>query len=158
MSDAPFDMDAFIAESLEGLQLVTQAHMQTWGFDKAESWNLDQEEGIIRFELPEGITAAAPAQIAGTYSKQDGSFMWAWNHPSVEPALQQAAIKVRRFGKRHQYTEFTTHLVDCDQNRAWEFAAVTMRLNKLHGAYRGPAGHDVYVFIVFGEITLSSQR
>ena len=154
MSDDKFDMDAFIAGSFEALQMVTQGHSAAWGFDKATSWSLDQDEGIIHFELENGMVASAPAQIVGTYSDNDSSFMWAWDHPSIEPALQTAAMKTREFGKQHGYEEFTTQIVTCDQLRAWEFTAVTMRLSEMQGAYRGPAGNGVYVFIVFGQVQL----
>ena len=68
MSDipTPFDVQAFIAQSMEGMQAATAAHCATWHLDEAEQWSVDMDSGLIVFQLPGGVVAIAPVQIVGT--------------------------------------------------------------------------------------------
>jgi len=71
----PFDVQAFIDQSLEGMQAATSAHCATWHLDEAEEWSVDMDNESIVFQLPGGITASAPVQIVGTSNMADGSFL-----------------------------------------------------------------------------------
>lgn len=148
------DLEEFLSGSLEGLKLATAAHSDAWGFDRIKHWNLDQDTGILQFTLEEGIAAFAQAQIVGTYDAKAGTFMWGWEHPSVDPALQEDASLARAFGERHGFAELTTQVVACDQDRAWGYTALAMRLAKANGAYRAPANETTFVFLTFSKIQL----
>lgn len=154
MSDAEFRelLDRCMAE----LRLKSEAHAASWGLGSTDWWNLDQEDGRLIFTSEE-IVAAAPAQIIGTYSTQSGTFLWAWDHPSVLPPLQEHARQVREFGERHDIAPLTTRKLECDEADAWEFAALACHLCGAQGAYRGPAG-PALVFMTFGEVTLSKPE
>jgi len=148
------DLEAFLSGALEGLRLATAAHSNAWGFDRVKHWNLDQDTGILQFTLEGGLAAFAQAQIVGTYDADAGTFMWGWEHPSVDPALQQDASLVRTFGERHGFAELTTRVVACDQDRAWGYTAMAMRLAQAGGAYRAPASETTFVFLTFTKIQL----
>jgi hypothetical protein len=76
--------DILVQQSIEGLNLQTSAHDNTWNLGEA-SWSVDQEKGEIVFVSPNGITATCPVQIIGTYNSLDSTFLWGWDHPSVMP-------------------------------------------------------------------------
>jgi hypothetical protein len=55
-----FDMEAFIAGSLEGLKMTTEAHRGTWHLGEEKSWSVDQDSGRIASEARAwGYTALA---------------------------------------------------------------------------------------------------
>lgn len=153
----PFDVQAYIAQSMEGMQAATSAHCATWHLDKAERWSVDMDNESIVFQLPGGITATAPVQIVGTSNTADGSFLWGWDHPSVPQALSEHAQLALAFGRAHGLPAYTHRMVQCDDAQAWEFAAVAMRLGQACGTYRAQASDTAYVWMTFGEIRLSAQ-
>jgi NTF2 fold immunity protein len=150
----PRDFDTLIAQSMEELRLKTQAHDATWHLGDAD-WSVDQNQGQIVFRH-EGITATAPVQIIGTFSSDDSTWLWGWDHPSVVPGLQEHARRVLEYGKQNGIKRFMTRKLACSENEAWEFAAVACKLCGAQGAYRGPAG-KAFVFMTFGNVTLTSS-
>jgi len=138
---------------VEELQLKTDAHVGTWHLDQA-AWSVDQDEGTIVFTMPNGTTATAPVQIIGTYNTQDGTWLWGWEHPSVDRVLSEHAALVRAYGERQELEDLTTRKLKCSEDEAWEFTALACKLAEANGAYRGPAG-TALVFMTFGEVELS---
>jgi hypothetical protein len=152
-----FDIEAFIAGSVEGLKMTTDAHKATWHLGEEKSWNVDQDTGQIVFAFANGTTASSPVQIVGTFNAKDNTFMWGWDHPSVVPTLQASAVRVRAFGEEHGLREFTTQKVSCSEMRAWEYTALAMRLSKASGAYRAETAPGTFVFMTFGEVFLAKE-
>ena len=158
MSDTttPFDVQAFIAQSMAGMQAATTAHCATWHLDEAEQWSVDMDSERIVFQLPGGVVATAPVQIVGTSNSEDGSFLWGWDHPSVPAELAEHAQLALAFGRAHGLHAYTTRKVDCDDSLAWEFAAVAMRLGEASGTYRAQASETAHVWMTFGQVSLSA--
>lgn len=152
-----FDIEGFISGSLEGLQMTTAAHNGTWHFGEEKSWNVDQDTGQIVFSFADGVIASAQAQIVGTFNSRDNTFMWGWDHPSVVPALQENALRVKAFGEEHGVGELITQKVQCNEKRAWDYTALAMRLSEANGGYRGEASPGTFVFLNFGEVLLTKK-
>jgi hypothetical protein len=146
--------EAFITAAIEGMKQQADAHAATWGLGKAKRWSADLDKGVLRFEFADGTLAEAPLQVVGTYNTENGSFLWAWDHPSVPAPLRQHAELARQWGEREGVPKFNTRQVRCSEEEAWAFAAVTNRLAKAQGVYRGPTG-AVRVFMTFGDVTLT---
>ncbi|HOY24205.1 MAG TPA: hypothetical protein PK002_13715 [Cellvibrio sp.] len=146
----------YIQASLSGLQSQTAAHSQTWSFGSEESWAADLELGEITFTFSNGNVATTDIQVVGTYNTEDGSFMWAWDHPSVPEQLRAHSLLARQWGEENKQVNFTQRKVQCSENEAWEFSAVTNRLANANGVYRGPAG-TALVFFTLGEIKLEKK-
>lgn len=147
------DVDAILAASLDELKLKERANIEAWGLGSTNRWDADLDTGFVKFSNTDGFTVTAPLQVVGTYDSTDGTFLWAWDHPSVPPALARTALLVRDFGDRHSLTRFTTRLVRCTEDEAWQFTAVGLHLSEAAGAYRGPSG-STFVFMTFGEVTI----
>ncbi len=92
-------------------------------------------------------------QIVGTYNTEDGTFLWGWDHPSVQEPLREHAKLAKKFGEEHNLPDYTNRIVECSEDDAWKFTAVAARLGNANGAYRGPAG-TALVYMTFGEIKL----
>lgn len=143
----------FVAQCVEELRLKTEAHDGVWRLSEAD-WELDQDAGTIVFTTPNGIVATCPVQIIGTYDSLAESWMWGWDHPSVDPALQLHAKKVRALGLKNNREELTTQKINITESEAWELTALACKINEAQGAYRGPAG-STFVYVTFGTPTLN---
>jgi hypothetical protein len=144
---------AKLEQSMEDLQLKTGAHDAAWSIGKS-SWSVDQAAGTIVFTTPTGMTATAPVQMIGTYNTKDGTWLWAWDNPSIDTALREHALKVKEYGEQKKIAALTTRKINCSQEDAWELVAIACQLNNAQGAYRGPAD-ATRVFMTFGKVKLS---
>lgn len=153
-----FDIEAFIAGSVKGMQLVTEAHKKAWRLGQEKSWSVDEKKGKIIFSFSDGIQASAQAQIVGTFNTKDNTFMWGWGHPSVSQDLQRHAARVKVFGEQYGSEELTTKEVQCTEARAWEYTALAMLLSEANGAYRVLVGSDTAIFMTFGEVALDREQ
>jgi hypothetical protein len=104
--------------------------------------------------LSVALQAVAPAQIIATYNTLDGTWLWAWDHPSVEPALAKDAKRMLAYGQEHGYAKLTTRKLQITEDEAWELTALAFLVCGANGAYRGPAG-TAFVFMTFGEVQVS---
>ena len=152
-----FDIEAFIAGSVKGMQLVMETHKKTWRLGREKSWSVDEKMGKIIFSFEDGVSASAPAQIVGTFNTKENTFMWGWGHPSVAQNLQRHAARVKVFGEEYGSDELTTRKVQCTEARAWEYTALAMLLSEANGAYCVQVGTDTSVFMTFGEVALDRQ-
>jgi uncharacterized protein DUF6882 len=142
-----------IERAMNGLAEVTAAHDGTWHLGEAD-WSLDQDDGNLVFTTPQGLRAVAPAQIIGTYNTRDGTWLWGWDHPSIQPPLARDAKAVLAYGRQHGYERLTTRKLQCTEAEAWELTGLAFMLCDANGAYRGPAG-TALVFMTFGDVKLS---
>ena len=145
-----FDIEAFIAGSLEGMQLVNKAHRETWRLGQEQSWKVDEDAGRITFSFGDGVVVSAPVQIVGIHDTEKQIFIWAWKHPSVVPDLRRHAAQVRAFGEQYHSSELTQPQTRCTEKRAWEFTALAMLLAEANGAYRVQTAPGTFVFMTFG--------
>ncbi len=152
-----FDIEAFIASSMEGLKLVTETHKNKWNLGQEQSWKVDESKGTISFSFADGSVVTAPIQIVGTFNATERTFIWAWGHASVIPALQQHSLQARSFGTRYSCVELTTQTVSCNEKRAWEYTALTLLLTEAVGAYRVQAAPGIFVFMTFGDVTINKK-
>lgn len=152
----PTDFPTLQKVSIEELELKTRGHVEAWGLDKIDRWDLNQETGELSFSFADGIRAVARAQIIGTYNSEDQTWLWAWANSSVDEQLKKDAQKVREYGEKHRIERLTKSKWKGTEKDAWAMAALAVKLCEAQGAYLGPAG-KTYVFISFGEITLSKK-
>ncbi len=155
-----FDIEAFIAGSVKGLQLMTETHKNTWRFGQEKSWSVDEKKGRIIFSFADGVLASAPTQVVGTlvgtHHNEENTFTWGWGHPSVASELKRHAARVKAFGEQYDSEELTTKIVPCTEKRAWEYTALAMLLAEANGAYRAQLAPETAVFMTFGEVEFSN--
>lgn len=142
-----------VTQSIEELRLKTAAHDRLWHLSEAD-WSVDQDTGEIVFSAPNGMVATCTVQIIGTFDTTDCTWLWAWDHPSVQPLLATHAKRVREYGEANGIGELTTRKLSSTEEQCWEFTALACKLNEAQGGYRGPAG-SARVFMTFGEPKLT---
>lgn len=151
LSDA--EINIVFARAIKQLDATTAVHVGSWHMDSA-SWSADLEAGTISFVNQRGWTITAPVQVIGTRSPGDGTWLWAWDHPSVPPACAAHSLLVKAFGAAQGLEALTTRKIEAGEDQAWELTALALHLSGANGAYRGPAG-NAEVFMTFGEITIA---
>ncbi len=141
---------------MTSLRIKTGVQQRLFHIDTAK-WAMSQDTGLITFTSPDGVTATAPAQIVGTYDTSVGTWLWAWDNPSIQPALAAYARVAQEYGQRHGVPELTTAEVSVPEAKCWEFAAAACELAGGQGVYRGPADGS-RVLIAFGTLRLSKSQ
>ncbi len=147
------EYQTLLARSLEELKQRTAAHDSLFQLGTA-AWSADLDRGLLVFTSPRGIGATCTLQIIGTLNIQDGTWLWAWDNPSIDPKLQEHARAVKKYGEEHHLERLTARKFPCTETAAWEFTAIACKLNGAEGAYRGPAGNTL-VFMTYGNVQLS---
>jgi hypothetical protein len=148
--------EQFIQASIEGLRMQTAANASAWHFGEEARWDVDQDAGKITFTFNDGTIAESNVQIIGTYNREDGTFLWGWDHPSVVEPLRAASKLAHEWGTTNNVALFTKRMVSCTEDEAWGFTAVAGRLGGASGAYRGQSGTTL-IYMTFGEVTLSKR-
>lgn len=120
------------------------------------SWSVDQDVGTIEFRRKDGILVTAPVQIIGTFDTKTGTWLWAWDNPSINESLCRDASAVREYGQEHKIDALTTRKSPCQESDCWELTALACKICDAQAAYRGPAG-TARVFMTFGTVQLSKS-
>ena len=144
-----------IRKAVDELQLKTDFHRQTWGIDSA-AWDVDLDQGEIRFHNDQGWLISAKVQVVGTYDRSDGTFMWGWDHPSVPEHAAETAKTVKLFGERHERPDLTERLIYASEDEAWQYTALAAHLAGDSGAYRGNAGSTL-VYMTFDDLKITKN-
>lgn len=149
------DLAELLEEAFSELKARNEAADQVFNL-RQSSWSLDQTTCAVRFHNPNGTVASAPFQTIGTLNRNDGTWMWAWDNPSIVDAIRQHALTVRAYGEEHGHELLTQRKFPCDEELAWRLTALAAKLCNAQGAYRAPAGPTL-LFLTFGKLTLSGK-
>ena len=151
------DFDTMIECSMAELRTKTAAHDSMWQLSKAQ-WDLSQNTGTIVFTSPSGIVATCPVQIVGTFDSSGRSWMWGWDHPSVDPALQEHARLCKAYGEKHGIRALTAHKVaNTTEDDGWQFTALACKLAGAQGGYRATQG-NTRLFVTIGTPSLTNNQ
>jgi len=143
-------------QGAEQLRILTALHDRGWGLAEA-SWYLDLDKGTIEFTSVSEIKATCSAQVIGTRNLVDGSWLWAWDHPSVSAPLCVDAQRVRQYGEDRDTQSLLQRKIECTEAGAWRLTALALRLASAQGAYRAPIG-NTHVFVTFHSIFQRPQQ
>jgi hypothetical protein len=141
------DFQQLLATAVQELQAKNEAH-KSWGLGSFDRWDLDQDAGTLVFTNSDGSTVTTTAQIIGSFSTRDNSWLWAWDNPSIDDKLKADALKLKAYGQEHAIEKLTSRKWTGTEEDAWAMAALAVKLAGAEGAYRGPSGNS-FVFITF---------
>lgn len=144
----------FIESALEELQLQTKAHRSSWKLGEEKNWDVDLKEGILTLLFSNNTQAIIPIQVVGTHNAADNTFLWGWDHPSVPDVLSKHAFQAKKWGDINKLDSFEKSKIECTVEQAWKLAAVTSKLAKTNGVYRGVT-NSVAVFMTLGTVKLN---
>ena len=145
-------LKALIASSMQEMSRKTDAACEEWWLGSADRWDADDEAGSLTFTFPDR-RVVAPIQIVGTYSVEEGTWLWSWANATIEPSLTKDAELVRAYGQRKRHSRLTTAKLTCSEYEAWEFAALACHLAGAQSVYRGPSG-SLRTFMTLGSVSI----
>jgi hypothetical protein len=146
------ELSTILLEGEDMIEQVGRAHRERWGLGSADSWNLDQTTGSIRWIFPDK-TVEAPAQILGSHNSAAGSWLWAWANETILANLRHDAERVRAWAETNGHTSLLQPKVEANDEVAASFAAIAVRVTEATGFYRAPVGASK-VFLTFGPVTI----
>lgn len=151
----PTDFDGLMEKANHHISTLQSAHQESWGFGRADRFEVDFEQGLIQFIFEGDKKAVAPVTLIGTWSAGPKEFLWGWDHPMCPPADNAAASAVKAYAETHNIDLLKDRSLNCEGDDGWGLAAVACLLGDLQGVYRTPNGENL-VYLGFGNITLSS--
>lgn len=142
------------------LELKQQFNIGAWGLGKTERWDVDFDAGTLIFSNADGFTVTTAVQVIGTYDTTDGTWLWGWDHPSVDAPLAEAANLAHDFGETYGLERCTTRMLECTEDEAWRFTALALYLSKGAGSYRGPTGPtgSTYLYMTFSDVKIQQKH
>ncbi|HEY8090781.1 MAG TPA: hypothetical protein VIF09_23125 [Polyangiaceae bacterium] len=142
LGDALFDAFDATRQAAHAAQNAFQQTIQ--GFQR---WDASQDTSELSFVLADGRHRAMRGQAIGSWSIEDGTWMWAWDNESVHPAFSADAARVRDLAKQQRgLAAMTTGKFTATQPLATELALHTAAIMGAQGVFPGPAG-QVLIFI-----------
>ena len=115
-------------------------------------WDWDQETRQLVFSDGGVPKVIAEIQFTGTTSTETGTWLWAWDNPSMDPATWQAILEVRRAGESLGIAQLTTPKWTGDANDGWEMTSISAFVLQAKGVYRTPRDEGGFTYMVITAI------
>ena len=114
------------------------------------SWDVDEEQGLIRFSGGKGGDLLARMEVIGTFRPDDGTWLWAWTNPKLEK-LAGGAVALHKKYEDGDIPELTTASFVCTETKSWSVSAAAAFLMEAEGCFRLPG--DTQTFVALFQIT-----
>jgi len=147
------EFDEFLAERVDALERKQADLTVRFGLGTHARWDYDQTTGRLAFSDAAGrVVVEADVTPIGSWSAAGPDFRWAWANPSfLEPARTRAA----RLRGLHEATDglecFHAEVFECEEETAWQLAALAVDHLGAAGCYQAPAG-CVAVFLALDAV------
>lgn len=140
--------ESFLDEAMEYLQSQQDRLNADYQLSSWQRYNYNQEGGTIVFSSDGRIGIVADIHIVGSTSKSGGTWLWAWDNPSVLDRVKHCLTDVRTFGEVHGFDKLTTPKWPGDERDGWEMTAVAAFILQTQGAYRAPHDNGVLFMVL----------
>lgn len=146
MTDPEFD--AFLAERVDAFERKQAGLTEEFGLGTHARWNYDQTTGRLVFSDADGrAVVEADVTPIGTWSPAGPDFRWAWANASFQESARNRSARLREL---YEVTDgldcFHAEVFECEEQTAWQLAALAVAHLSAVGCYHAPAGH-MYVFL-----------
>ena len=93
---------------------------------QGESWGFDMDSGVLSF----GQKLKAPAQLIGSYSYTQASWLWGWGNSasSIPESLTVQCLRMKELGERNNIEQFVNRSFDADETQGHIFAMIAAGL------------------------------
>lgn len=142
---------ALVELSMDEMRVKTDAN-KAWGLGTFKRWESDSLSGTISFLWEDGSIATAAFQVIGSYSTEEGTWLWSWANAYIPVPLTREAELAKAYGEKEGLERLTTRKFPCTEYEAWEITAVACHLAGSPGVYRAPSG-PLRAFLTFGEVS-----
>jgi hypothetical protein len=98
----------------------------------------DQKAGTRTVSSDGKVEVLADIHIVGSTSKRRGTWLWAWDNPSIFEKVKHCLADVRAYGESHGLAKLTTAKWSGDEHDGWEMTAAAAFILQAEGGYRAP--------------------
>lgn len=120
-----------------------------WAFDKAKRWFFDPEPCTLRFYDDEDRPGVvADVVIAGSFSRNTGTWVWAWGNDAYSEEQRARAEGVAVFGKVRGIRRLSIPRWEARESDCWDVAQIAAYLFSTDAIYCAPMDHlDVFMLL-----------
>ncbi|WP_445257966.1 DUF6882 domain-containing protein [Nocardioides aurantiacus] len=151
--DPALDLGTVLLQGHDMIGESIAVHDRRWGMSSATAWRLDQQAARVEWDLADGRTASAPAQVLGSFNAAAGTFVWAWDNPTLLDEVSETAWRVRDYGVAHEVFALTTSPLKLDLDQLRDLVALAFRVGGCTGLFH-PKREHLTTYVVFGRVTL----
>lgn len=130
--------DRLVQDALAYLQDQQDRLRRDFDLGEWERYEYDQVEGLMKFSSKGVVGVVADLQVVGSTAKEPGTWLWAWDNPSIEPRVATLSREVRAFGQSKGFKRLVEPEWKGDECDGWEMTAIAAFISQSDGAYRSP--------------------
>ncbi len=142
--------DAYVEEAYAWLldrqaELEERYHIGTGHYD--DFW-YEQHVGYLQFLIEDTVEIEFPIIFIGSWNNQRESYMWSWANEYTIQERRDEGLPLRELADITGKSIFTYESpFDCDEQMAWQLAAMAARHLGAIGVYRAPEGDALEIFL-----------
>jgi hypothetical protein len=114
-------------------RLKTEFSLLDW-----KRYDYHQEAAALVFSSGGTERLTTRIQIVGSTSTSSGTWLWAWDNPSILEEASESVHLLRKFGLQHRFERLSEAKWKADEIDGWEMTAVACLLLGGEGVYRAP--------------------
>jgi hypothetical protein len=143
--DALFVSDALLEELHGAGPALSRMEEETaTRLSGLQTWNYSQPDRRASFIFPDRPKLEVPAQILGTWTRDDETWLWAWANSSVEPGCTDLVEQALQPDARAPGAAvFWREKYPCEEGFAHKVAQLAAHRMGAKGVFRGRAGDAI---------------
>jgi hypothetical protein len=148
MNEKQFNL--FTIEARKSTQRKIEKSQMDFGIGSYERYKIDLQSAEIRFLDGEGTEKVfASLQVAGSWSPNSESWLWAWDNESVPPIAWEKMMEIQEFGKKNHLETVESSFEPCDEGEAWSMASIAAQILDAQCVYRVAGSKNTAFFLLF---------
>ncbi len=132
--------DDFVSIAMTDLETRQQRLRAEFDLDGWATWWYRKETGKLEFENEQSqVMVQADVMFIGSYSRNSGTWKWAWCNEHLSPEERSKADDIRLFAEVTGFPVFDIdEPIEVDEETAWQLSAMVVMIMNAEGLYCGP--------------------
>lgn len=150
MTDDEFDK--FLEEACDELGHKYKKLVDDFGLGNHERFVVEfEKQSLLFFENEKPVVEAVIIPIASHIPEKE-SFVWFWSNRNLPDELRDLSCKVKKLYEITGFELFNNPSISCDEDMAWEVAAMACKALDAKGIYRIPQSNGLYSYVLIMDI------
>lgn len=149
MNDEEFDN--FVAQALDELDEKNLFLTDSYGLGTHSNFVVEYDKNLITFFINEKPVVVAEIIPVASHIPEKESFKWFWANENLPDAVREHSSATKILYEQTGYDVFSNPHIACDEEMAWEVAAMVCKCLNAVGVYRVPHG-NAYSYILLTSV------
>lgn len=128
--------EAYMRSAFDYLKARQEQFLGKYKISNAGTWDWNQDTGLVIFSEKGQLQVEAQVHVAGTWSRETHTWMWAWANTSFSEKVRFASSKVKEVGERRGFPPLTTGKWRATEAEGWKMSAILAKEINAIGACR----------------------